>query len=153
MMNHKPSQPMHSPVTKALLTKQCSIFSAIELFKILKNVLCTGEKVPRSRQLPAIPVISSPKPVIFQNRKATFLSSLAVKTENKHKQKDLNSNSCVEIVSKRNVISENDLQEIERVFSMQVDFKPILSSPNRSPKKKSTKLRKLSRDAETDNFE
>jgi hypothetical protein len=59
----------------------------------------------------------------------------------------------VEIVSKRNVISEIDLQEIERVFSMQVDFKPILSSPNRSPKKKSTKLRKLSREAETDDFE
>ncbi|CBY31751.1 unnamed protein product [Oikopleura dioica] len=76
-----------------------------------------------------------------------------VTTENKHKQKDLNYNSCVEIVSKRNVISDHDLQEIERVFSMQVDFKPIVSSINRSSKKKSTKLRKLSREAESESFD
>lgn len=152
-MNRKPSLPTRIPVMKALLTNQSSILREIEWFKISKNVLCTGEKVPRSLQLPAISVISRPQPVIFQNNKSTFSSSLAVKTENKHKPKDLDSNSCVEIVSKRNVISESDLQEIERVFSMQVDFKPILSSPNRSPKKKSTKLRKLSREAETDDFE
>ena len=59
----------------------------------------------------------------------------------------------MEIVSKRNVISDHDLQEIERVFSMQVDFKPIVSSINRSSKKKSTKLRKLSREAESESFE